>query len=215
MNLIGHVAVALGADQVRPSDDFLVGCMLPDLAAIARVRLERPVGALGAGVGFHHACDSAFHDGEWFRNANVELRDELACAGVVRGAARAGSHAGLEMLLDGALVDDPHVLEVASDALSAVARNADALAELAPEETRAVVAERFRRIGSSLDPLRYRDVWFVAERLHGMTRGRRRIELPAAQIGTVAGVLDAKREHVADVAVDVLSSVQRDVAPVA
>jgi hypothetical protein len=214
MNLVGHVAVALVADQTRPSADFLVGCMLPDLAAIARVRLARPADALGAGVEFHHACDSAFHDGAWFRNANVELRDELARAGVVRGAARAGSHAGLEMLLDGALVDDSRVLEAASDALSAVARNAEALAELAPQETRAVAAERFHRIGSSLDPARYRDVWFVAERLHGMTRGRRRIELPAAQIGTVAGVLDATREQVADVAVDVLSAVRRDVAPV-
>jgi hypothetical protein len=37
MNLVGHVAVALAPDAALPSTDFLVGCMLPDLAAIARV----------------------------------------------------------------------------------------------------------------------------------------------------------------------------------
>ena len=73
MNLIGHVAVALDADAAPPSTEFLVGCMLPDLAAIARVRLARPEGALGDGVSFHHASDAVFHESEWFRATNREL----------------------------------------------------------------------------------------------------------------------------------------------
>ena len=61
MNLVGHVAVALEPDSAPPSTEFLVGCMLPDLAAIARVRIARPEGELGRGVEFHHACDAVFH----------------------------------------------------------------------------------------------------------------------------------------------------------
>ena len=73
MNLVGHVAVALEPDAAPPSTDFLIGCMLPDLAAIARVRVARPTGALGEGVAFHHACDAVFHESEWFRSSNRAL----------------------------------------------------------------------------------------------------------------------------------------------
>ena len=96
MNLVGHVAVALEPDSAPPSTEFLVGCMLPDLAAIARVRIARPEGELGRGVEFHHACDAVFHDLEWFHSANRSLRDALVDAGVDSGPARACSHAGVE-----------------------------------------------------------------------------------------------------------------------
>ena len=42
-------------------------------------------------------------------------------------------------------------------------------------------------IGSSLDPARYRDPRFVAERLYRMTSGRRRIELRAEHVDVVSG----------------------------
>ena len=71
MNLVGHVAVARPDDGSSLPTDFLVGCMLPDLAAIARVRLTRPTGDLGRGVEYHHACDHAFHESTWFRTRNV------------------------------------------------------------------------------------------------------------------------------------------------
>ena len=89
MNLVGHVAVTLGPEGARPPTDFLVGCMLPDLAAIARVRLTRPSGDLGRGVEFHHACDAVFHESSWFRGVNRDVRDALLDASVSPGAARA------------------------------------------------------------------------------------------------------------------------------
>jgi hypothetical protein len=184
VNLVGHVAVAPDAPV-----EFLVGCMLPDLAAIARVRLARPGGELGRGVEFHHACDAVFHESEWFRDANVQLRDALLDAGVERGAARACSHAGVEMILDGALLAQPEVHAIATRTLAAVYTHADELAILAPPESQVIAEARFRRIGSSLDPSRYRDAQFVAERLHAMTMGRRRIELPAEHVGLVADAL--------------------------
>jgi hypothetical protein len=191
MNLVGHVAVALEPDAAPPSTDFLVGCMLPDLAAIARVRVARPEGELGEGVAFHHACDAVFHESEWFRDANRALRDALVGAGVESGPARACSHAGVEMLLDGRLVADETVEVSARVVLDAVTTGAPKLGVLAPDDQRDVWVERLQMIGSSLDPSRYHDPRFVAERLQRMTSGRRRIELP---IGQVADVTDALRE---------------------
>jgi hypothetical protein len=209
VNLVGHVAVALEpAPAPERSTEFLVGCMLPDLAAIARVRIARPDGELGRGVAFHHACDSVFHGSEWFRSANTSLRDTLLAAGVDSGPARACSHAGVEMLLDGALIDDPRVLDAAARTLDAIDEHAGALAALVTPESRAVAEERFRRIGASLEPSHYRDPAFVAERLHAMTRGRRRIELPASQVSAVAHTLTAARPAVTDSSTSVLLDVR-------
>ncbi len=191
MNLVGHVAVALDpeSDSSVPSTAFLVGCMLPDLAAIARVRLARPEGEVGRGVEFHHACDAVFHESEWFRRANGELRDSLVGAGVDSGAARACSHAGVEMLLDGGLVANPAVESAAQVTLDAVGSGAPDLAGLAPDDARALWVERLHLIGASLAPARYADARFVAERLHRMTAGRRRIELRAEYVDVVAEAL--------------------------
>ncbi len=211
MNLVGHVAVALEPDAAPPSTDFLIGCMLPDLAAIARVRVARPTGALGDGVAFHHACDAVFHESAWFRSANRELRDALVDAGVESGPARACSHAGVEMLLDGRLVADPIVDTYARVVLTAVRADAPQLAALAPAEAREVWVERLQMIGGSLDPARYQDARFVAERLHRMTSGRRRIELGADQVDTVAATLREFQPAISDAAPDVIALVKREV----
>ncbi len=188
--------------------------MLPDLAAIARVRLARPGGELGRGVEFHHACDAVFHESEWFRDANAQLRDVLLDAGVGRGAARACSHAGVEMILDGALVEHPHVHDTATRTLGAVHGGAVELAELAPSDSQGIAAERFRRIGGSLDPRRYADTRFVAERLNAMTMGRRRIELPAEQIGLVADALHSAQPRLSADADAVVQQVRAGVSRV-
>ena len=211
MNLVGHVAVALEPDAAPPSTDFLIGCMLPDLAAIARVRVARPTGALGDGVAFHHACDAVFHESAWFRSANRELRDALVDAGVESGPARACSHAGVEMLLDGRLVADPIVDTYARVVLEAVRADAPQLAALAPTEARDVWVERLQMIGGSLDPARYHDARFVAERLHRMTSGRRRIELGADQVDTVTATLREFQPAISDAAPDVIALVKREV----
>ena len=211
MNLVGHVAVALTPEHADPPTDFLVGCMLPDLAAMTRVRLTRPEGDLGRGVAFHHDCDAVFHDSEWFRRVNRELRDALLDAGVSSGAARACSHAGSEMLLDGALVADAQIASCAQLTLDRVDTGADTLALLAPAESRTVLATRLRMIGSSLEPRRYADARFVAERLQRMTAGRRRIEVRASEVDSVALVLDTFAPAIATAARAVLDEVRRAV----
>jgi hypothetical protein len=211
VNLVGHVAVALEPEAAPPSTDFLIGCMLPDLAAIARVRVARPTGALGDGVSFHHACDAVFHESEWFRSANRALRDALVDAGVDSGPARACSHAGVEMLLDGRLVADPTIDTYARVVLDALRSETPELAVLAPPEARAMWVERLQMIGGSLDPARYRDARFVAERLHRMTSGRRRIELGADQVDTVAATLREFQPAISDAAPEVVALVKREV----
>ena len=195
MNLVGHVAVAVRATpDATPA--HLVGCMLPDLAAIGRVRLAAPTGALGDGVAFHHATDVAFHSSTWFNTHNQALRDELLEAGVDRGASRACAHAGLEMLLDGALVADLAVDDAVRGAfteLSPGTTTAATVRELAAPHERAVWAERLTRIATSLDPQSYASTAVVADRLHRMTRGRSRIELRAEHVPTVTHVLTAYR----------------------
>ena len=211
MNLVGHVAVALDPDGAPPSTEFLVGCMLPDLAAIARVRIDRPVGALGDGVAFHHACDAVFHESEWFRVTNRELRDALLEAGVDQGPARACSHTSVEMLLDGRLLGDEEVDASTRVVLDAVNVGASTLGPLAPADARDAWVERLQMIGSSLDPARYRDARFVAERVHRMTSGRRRIELRAEHVDAVTETLRAFQPRIAAAAPEVLASVRAEV----
>jgi hypothetical protein len=211
VNLVGHVAVALHDDEPPPPTEFLVGCMLPDLSAIARVRLSRPDGVLGHGVAFHHACDEAFHGSEWFRTRNRELRDALFDAGIETGPARACSHAGVEMLLDGALVTQPRVADSATRALGAVNTGAEELAGLAAPQARAMLRERLQLIGRSLDPRRYAEPGFVSERLHRMTSGRRRIELRVEHVAVVARALRAIQPSITADAEGVVRHVGRHV----
>jgi len=209
LNLVGHVAVALAPEAPPPSTEFLVGCMLPDLAAIARVRVSRPEGELGAGVAFHHACDGVFHESEWFRVTNRALRDALVDTGIDSGPARACSHAGVEMLLDGRLVADEEVDTHARVVLDAVTTGAPALGALAPPDMRDAWVERLQMIGSSLDPARYQDPRFVAERLQRMTSGRRRIELRIEHVDTVTATLREFQPGISAAALEVLAHVRQ------
>jgi hypothetical protein len=204
VNLVGHVAVAVEpTGEPLPSAAFLVGCMLPDLAAIARVRLTGSPRdgdeELGRGIAFHHACDAVFHESSWFLDRQRILRDALVAAGVDRGAARACSHAGVEMLLDGGLVSHPRVERSAERALAAIDATAEDLGHLVHADARAVWVERLHRIGRALEPRRYAEPPFVAERLHGMTAGRRRIELATDHVPQVTRALeDQQRVITAD-----------------
>ena len=182
--------------------------MLPDLAAIARVRLARPGGELGRGVAFHHACDAVFHASDWFCDRSRALRIRLTADGVDDGPARACAHAGLEMLLDGALVADPRVAGQTRRAFGALAPPSDVLGDLAPPDTRDAWRATLGRIGTALDPKRYADPRFIAERLLGMTAGRRRIELRAAHVDRVADALAAFAPVVVPVAAGVVASVR-------
>lgn len=214
MNLVGHVAVGIARNPDAPPP-LLLGCMLPDLAAMARVRLLPATGApargaLGEGIALHHASDAIFHSSAWFRRHNLALRDDLLTAGVDRGAARASAHAGLEMLLDGGLAADPAVVDATAAAFAVVHTDpstADAVAALVDDDARDLWRARLEMIGRAVHPDAYTSADEIARRLYRMTSGRARIALPADQVDVVARALAVRQADVVDQAGAVVAEV--------
>lgn len=109
VNFFGHAWLAV---ERRPDAGFVLGAMLPDLAAMAGVRIERVAdGAAAAGLRFHHEADAAFHRAAGFRALSTAATRALSGAGVSRGPARAIAHVGIELLLDGWLAKERGVPE--------------------------------------------------------------------------------------------------------
>jgi hypothetical protein len=110
VNVVGHLCVA----RTR-SDDPLVwlGAMVPDLRreAGAPADGERWPDPVPLGIRWHHLTDDAFHRAQAFVDGMVALRIDLERRGLPRGPARALSHAGFELLLDGALLADPETAD--------------------------------------------------------------------------------------------------------
>ena len=104
MNVLGHASVALAWGDDDPA--FVLGAVLPDLASMVGVRVDRSMfgGAVGDGMRCHIDADAIFHDHPEFRAGSAALRRDLADQGLDRGPVRAVGHAGWELLLDGTLV---------------------------------------------------------------------------------------------------------------
>ncbi len=113
MNFFGHAVISrrcaahpAGALHIGGAAHAL-GAMLPDFAAMCGGRLEVPDELpLAAGVELHHRTDAVFHHQRHVLELMAELHERLRRAGCGRGPARAGSHIGVELLLDGVLLDD-------------------------------------------------------------------------------------------------------------
>lgn len=105
MNFFGHAAVASWS---AAAPGTLLGAMLPDFATMSRNRIagaDEP--SVADGIALHHATDAAFHALPAVTAAMRELDDRLERAGCARGPRRAVAHVGVELLLDGVLVDEP------------------------------------------------------------------------------------------------------------
>jgi len=96
--------------------------MLPDLAAMLRLRPPRPGESLLArGVALHHATDAAFHAAPAFLGIQERARKALSELGLGRGPSRAVAHIGAEILLDESLGRDRTVERAYLEALEASA----------------------------------------------------------------------------------------------
>jgi len=105
VNFFGHAAVASWSDA---EPGTVLGAMLPDFATMCGGRLagaDEP--AVAGGIALHHATDAAFHRLPAVTGLMRELDGLLAHGGCSRGPRRAISHIGVELLLDGVLVDQP------------------------------------------------------------------------------------------------------------
>jgi hypothetical protein len=203
MNVLGHASVALAWGGDDP--EFLLGAVLPDLAAMVNVRVDRSRlgGRIGDGVRCHVEADAVFHDHPEFRAGSAALRRDLTRQGLDRGPARAVGHAGWELLLDGTLVGSPaetaywRALDVGEGALDAIGE---------PGRDRWVGFLGYRRRGPGT--LRYDDPPWVAERLHDLLAPRPRLRFSRQALPTVADVLGAHAAPVAAVAPAVLASLR-------
>ena len=201
MNVLGHASVALawGGDDAA----FVLGAVLPDLASMVHVRIDRSLlgGRVGDGMRCHVDADATFHDHPDFRAGSAALRRDLAGHGLDRGPVRAIGHAGWELLLDGTLVGSPaeaaywRALDVGELALGAVAE---------PDRGRWLGLLTHRR---RHPPLRYDDPRWVAERLHDLLARRPRLRFAREELPAVANVLGAHAAEVAAVGPEVLRAV--------
>ena len=108
VNYFGHASVAGWYHTGAALGGVALGAMLPDFANMIGARVPAPADPeVAAGVALHHRTDAAFHLLPIFVGLGRELGARLAAAGCGRGPARATAHIGVELLLDGVIVDDP------------------------------------------------------------------------------------------------------------
>lgn len=182
MNFFGHAAVASWQDLDDDRGAYVLGAMLPDFQSIAGVRptaIASP--ALERGIALHHHTDGVFHPLPVVVGLMRELFDRLTAAGVSRGPARAASHAGMEMMLDGVLVDAAAHREAYLEALAVE----PVPATFAPPERIAHVMARLRAHGvpydlQRADAITTRLVRMVADRPLLATRGDEPAKIKAA-----------------------------------
>jgi hypothetical protein len=201
MNVLGHASVALAWGGDDPA--FVLGAVLPDLASMVHVRIDRSLldGRIGDGMSCHIGADAIFHDHPDFRGGSAALRRDLASEGLDRGPVRAIGHAGWELLLDGTLLGSRaeaaywRALDVGELAMDAIAE---------PDRPRWLGFLSYRR---RRPLLRYDDPPWVAERLHDLLARRPRLRFSRGELPAVADVLGAHAGAVAAVGPGVLTAV--------
>ncbi len=197
VNFLSHAALTAEFD---PTPLVVFGAMLPDLAAMVRLPLPRRLcKELGLGVAWHLRQDELFHDLPAVRCAMSAGAALLETAGLGRGAARASSHVGLELLMDEQLWTKPATRRAFESALEVA--DPDSVAELAdwalPErlEDLSQLRERLLR---RLETPQAASPELLAQRLAWTLQGRPRVELRPDQLPLVSSWFAAeadKRQH--------------------
>jgi hypothetical protein len=153
--------------------------MLPDFAAMCGNSLREVFDQeVRAGVELHLATDQVFHRAPSF----VELRggafETLEQKGVKRASARAVAHAGVEMMLDGALSSDQAVQASYQTALRAGATEDVARSIHWRHPWRRDDWNRLLTVLISADfPEGYRDPGFILERIANLLARRPKLAL--------------------------------------
>jgi len=181
VNFFGHATVACWH---RTAPRFVLGAMLPDFASMSRARVAEVDDAdVADGIALHHYTDAAFHRTEGFRELYRRGVDELRARGLARGPACGAAHVGVELLLDGTLVDDERVAGAYVGAIAA----ADEVRIRWRDERGAA---RWRAIHGRLAtrgvPLEYRDPDQVSLRVALVLSGRPRLALDDGDLPAVA-----------------------------
>ncbi|HSD91335.1 MAG TPA: hypothetical protein VLB44_27615 [Kofleriaceae bacterium] len=183
MNFFGHAAVATWS---APTSGRVLGAMLPDFATMSGTRLaDAPDPAIAGGIELHHATDAAFHRLPPVLALMHELDERLDKGGCARGPRRAVAHIGVELLLDGVLVDEAvyrehYVVGLAHDPSGIGWRDADDPVRFGR------LLERLRAYGVPLDLQRPEA---IAQRLHRMLAHRPLLAPSASDLAVIRTAL--------------------------
>ncbi len=209
MNFFGHAAVA--SWQAADSPGFVLGAMLPDFANMSQTRVvEVSHPELCAGVELHHRTDRVFHATSRFVALCREATQTLLERGVGKGRAHAVAHVGVELLLDGCLVEQLEARQAYTAAIRCASdRELGGSIRWLDEEGRArwlALRGRLERYGPPDD---YRDPAVVASRVERILRGRRRLALDAPQLEVASRYLPELQRSVQAQTVPLIAELRR------
>ena len=167
-------------------------------------------GSFGEGVAFHHATDEAFHGAPTFLALMKEARIDLQARAVGAGASLGISHVGVELLLDGCLVERRGVPELYRSALESAEVHADELRFRGDDEpaARARWREVCERLQGAPVPESYADPEFVAARLIGILARRPRLSVAPGREREVHAWASSYRPRVAEFVETLLAEVE-------
>ena len=179
MNFFAHAVFA-----ARRSDNprWVLGAMLPDFFTMAGLRLEAVAGdqPLQGGIDFHHATDEVFHTAPLVVEMMEAVTKELAGEGLDRGPSMAIGHVGVELLLDGVLVDSEEAMNNYRFALDEIEQTEMSLRFAGLDMDEGI--NRWRRVTRYLPtapiPEGYAEPDFVAERLIRILANRPYLAVP-------------------------------------
>ncbi|HEX4475327.1 MAG TPA: hypothetical protein VH142_09640 [Polyangiaceae bacterium] len=208
MNFFGHAVVATWR-SLEPQ--FVLGAMLPDFASMLGVRPPAVRGdALVRGVEFHHATDRVFHESHTFHELEHRARLALRELGLPRSSTLAVAHIGVEMLLDGALVEDARGVAGYLSALNGAGADPKSAPTILWNDDG--LAKRFRRLTETLAARgispKMAEPESVAFRVERALASRPRLRLPEGgeelvrvwAAGAAAGVGKASADVLGEVA---------------
>lgn len=146
--------------------------------------------SIRAGVDLHHRTDDVFHSHLWFRTNSQQISDELERAGLPRGAAKACGHVGVELLLDGQLLEEhPGLRDATVATLSGVDEPGLGLTPLVDPDRRPDWTRHLESISTWNLPGDYRRPDAVAERLRRILARRPRLAFTAEHLELVSQTL--------------------------
>jgi hypothetical protein len=205
VNFFGHATVASWSGR---SARFVLGAMLPDFATMANARVTAIADPeIDAGVALHHRTDAVFHRSTVFVQLCRAGAAVLRARGPGRGPSLGAAHLGIELLLDGMLVNDRAAASAYGAALACAAD-----VGLRWSDNGARWQQIRRRLSERGVPVEYRDPHQVARRVRWALSQRPRLALADGDEHRVADWLASLRPTLAKASAPLLDELRAALA---
>ena len=197
----------------------MLGAALPDLAAMGGFRLQGSAAAtpethdLAQGIFIHHRTDEAFHRSRWFAGRNRDLYQDLERAGMARGPARACSHVGVELLLDGVLLNHQPIKASTTAAFGAIEGRRGVLGPLVRSSHADLWLAHLDRLAAHRLPSDYHEPDAVAQRLILILARRPRLAFTANWLPALTEALERQKPGIDATAMVLLDDLVDQVRP--